>query len=73
MKAILEFNLPEEASEFRRATEGAEWYALCEDFDRYLEGLVKYGDNPQKVQKAFEEIRTPWYELINDRNLRLYE
>ena len=43
MKATLEFNLPEEQSEFERATKGGEAFLALWDIDMELRNMVKHG------------------------------
>lgn len=58
MKAILEFNLPEDASEhFRAVNAGAAWSALY-DIDNRLRSILKYGlDKDSSYEKELTEIR----------------
>lgn len=68
MKAILEFNLPEEANEHKQAVQGADWeYALFE-LDQHLRGLVKYGDDEALADFA-QKIRDRLYEILNESGL----
>jgi len=44
MKAILEFNLPEESLEHRLALDGSKWKAVCQEIDQWLRSLEKHSD-----------------------------
>lgn len=44
MKAILEFDLPEESSEHKLALEGGRWMSVCHDLDEWLRSVQKHGD-----------------------------
>lgn len=44
MKAILEFNLPEEQNEHKLALDGSRWMSVCEEFDRWLRSIQKHTD-----------------------------
>ncbi len=44
MKAILEFNLPEEQEEFDNANRGGEYRAVLMDLDAWLRRKIKNGD-----------------------------
>ena len=67
MKAILEFNLPEETTEHRQAIDGGKWeYALFE-LDQHLRSIV-YGDDDVAADHA-EKIREKLYEIINEQGL----
>ena len=65
MKAILEFDLPDDASDHERAVHATEWYLavykICEEIRR----RVKYADAGIEVQDLQEWI----WEMLNDRGL----
>ena len=42
MKAILEFNLPDDQEDFKMATNALSWYAVCWDLDQELRAKTKY-------------------------------
>jgi len=58
MKAILEFNLPEEDREHVRAVNaGAAWCALY-DIETRLRSIIKYGLSPESsYEQELSEIR----------------
>ena len=58
MKAILEFDLPEEAFEFRRATNGNRWAQIVYGIDETLRQWNKYNENLTAEQKeAYQKVR----------------
>jgi hypothetical protein len=66
MKAILEFNLPEEKENFDFATNGINYYsALCE-FDQWLRSEYKYNGN-----EPMFEVRKKLNEFINENNVKI--
>ena len=71
MKAILEFNLPEDKWEHETAVSAADMrLALC-DLDMYCRSLVKYGDlTPDQVEMA-QKIRDHLHDLITERSIPL--
>lgn len=72
MKAILEFDLPEEKDEFRHATEGVKWFIFAHDFDQYMRSQLKYNDKlTNEEYKAIQSVRDKFYELLNEDNLSL--
>ena len=73
MKAILEFNLPEEQYEFNNAIKGGDWKHVCWDMDQWLRGQIKHAPDTMSddTYKAFEECREKLRELINEYNLDL--
>ena len=42
MKAILEFNLPEDKEEFDVASRGMDWALLAWDMDQFIRNKIKY-------------------------------
>ena len=74
MKAILEFNLPEDQPEFNNAIKGGDWKHVCWQMDQYLRKELKYSDD-----KSFEElnllqkVREEFNRLMIESNLDLYE
>lgn len=72
MKAILEFNLPEEQHEHQDALHGAEWkWALAEVVD-YLRNQIKHADNSAEEYRTFERVRDRLTEILDGRGLDLY-
>lgn len=66
MKAILEFNLPEDKEDFDFATNAVNYYsALCE-FDQWLRSEYKYNGN-----EAMVEVREKLNEIINENNIKI--
>ena len=74
MKAILEFNLPEDQPEFNNAIKGGDWKHVCWETDQYLRKELKYSDD-----RSFEElnllqkVRDEFNRLMVESNLDLYE
>ena len=73
MKAKLEFNLPEEKSEFNFATQGSDWWNVCWNMDQWLRGNIKYAPDEQsdEVFEAYERCREKLRELIDSQGLNL--
>ena len=66
MKAILEFNLPEDKENFDFANNGINYYsALCE-FDNWLRSEYKYNG-----KEAMFEVRKKLNEFINENNVKI--
>ena len=73
MKAILEFNLPEEQHEHQDALQGSEWkWALTEVAD-YLRNQIKHADNSAEEYRTFERVQERLFGILDDRRLNLYE
>ena len=71
MKAILEFNLPDDQDEFKMATNALNWYIVCWDLDQELRAKTKYApdDLPQDKYDAYQEIRDLLREYMSNRNV----
>ena len=73
MKAILEFNLPEDKQDFDFATQGSDWWIVCWDMDQWLRKQTKYApdDMSEDTYQAYEECRNELRKFINERSLNL--
>ena len=56
MKAILEFNLPEEKQEHNYAVNALEAFGALSDIQQELRRIRKYDADPQEVLEAIENI-----------------
>ena len=57
MKAILEFELPEDNSDFTLANNGFKYWSILSDIDNHLRGVLKYGHKYKSVDELAEEVR----------------
>lgn len=73
MKGILEFNLPDEESEFKVASVAVEWALVVLAIARELRKFTKYGHKFATVEEALEHIKGFLYEELGDRYLSLDE
>ena len=73
MKAILEFELPEDRQDFDFATQGSDWWNVCWEMDQWLRGQIKHpaGDMSDDTYEAFKKCREKLHELTYDSNLNL--
>jgi len=63
MKAILEFNLPEEQTEFDLAVNGNKWSFVAWKIDQELRSKIKYSESITDEQRdIYQEVRN----LINE-------
>ena len=71
MKAILEFNLPDDQQDFDLAVSGMKFWSVLYDLDQSLRTKTKYAsdDLPQEKYDAYQEIRDELRELMSDNNL----
>jgi hypothetical protein len=74
MKAILEFNLPEDQEEFDAASKAWKYRAAVSQVDRYLRDQLKYNsDNLQDNEyKLLEALRTRLYQDFQEHDVELY-
>ena len=73
MKAILEFDLPEDKEEFEAASKAVDWSILAWDIDQYIRNRLKYQTEKLDVSSAKEELellRNELHELMEDNGLR---
>ena len=69
MKAILAFNLPDDASEFERASHADDWYLAVYDIVDEIRRRVKYGDGVGGVEDLQEWV----WNMLNERGLDPYK
>lgn len=75
MKAILEFNLPEDQCEYDTANNASKYYSVLWDLDHYLRAKVKYSlDGTADLEiKTYEKVRTELWKLMEDHNINILD
>jgi hypothetical protein len=74
MKAILEFQLPEDQPEFNNAIKGGDWKHVCWQMDQYLRKRIKYDESLSEEQlRVYEGVREELYGFMNENKVDLYE
>lgn len=72
MKAILEFNLPEERDEFETAHKASSYRYVLAEFDNHLRKILKYDDSvSDEVRKVLQELRDTLNELAKDEEIEI--
>ena len=73
MKAILEFNLPDDQQEYDLANSALGFWNVLSELDQELRAKTKYApdDLPQDKYDAYQEIRDLLHELMTDKNVGL--
>jgi len=75
-KGVLEFNLPEQKSEFKRASQALDWYLLVWNIHQEIEKKLKWGEDFFK-ENSSKEVADWVMDLIIDgcniRNLNLFD
>ena len=69
MKAILEFNLPEDEEQFNVASKGMDWALIVWELDQTLRYKLKYGAPTHHVH-LLEELRDTLNNLVEDKGLQ---
>ena len=71
MKAILEFNLPDDQVEFDLACNSMKFWSVLWELDQDLRAKTKYApdDLPQDKYDAYQEIRDKLRELMSEDNI----
>ena len=69
MKAILEFNLPEEEEQFNVASKGMDWALIVWELDQTLRNKLKYGAPTHHVH-LLEELRDTLNNLVEVKGLQ---
>jgi hypothetical protein len=71
MKAILEFNLPQDQEEFDMAIKGREMAYALNDIRNYLRSRVKYEEMPAEKWETCDEIYQEFFRLLEQNNIKL--
>ena len=73
MKAILEFNLPEDQQDFEMANNAMKFWSVLYELDQDLRAKTKYAsdDLPQDKYDAYQEVREFLRELMSENNISL--
>jgi hypothetical protein len=73
MKAILEFNLPEDKVDFDLALQGSDWKHVCWEMDQLLRKHLKYNEDLKEDEvKMLQYVRDEFWKFMNENNLDLY-
>ena len=74
MKAILEFNLPEDSREFDRATQGLNMHSVFWEMDQWLRAQYKYMNDSEYSEDKYEtyqKCREHLRELMLENGVKL--
>ena len=70
MKAILEFNLPEDEEQFNVASKGVDWALTVWDIDQLLRKKLKYEEHVRDTRNTLEELRKTLNDMLADKGLK---
>jgi len=73
MKAILEFNLPEDQREFEIANQSKDMLCIIDNLEDTLRSYLKYGHQFKTPEEALQAIRTRLHEEINIRRVNIHD
>jgi len=73
MKVTLEFELPDEQSDFDSAMNGYKWELAVWDMNQYLRSVTKYApdETSAEVVEALDKARDKLFNILNDYNLEI--
>ena len=70
MKAILEFNLPDDQIDFNFATRGGKYYCALWEMDQWLRSQVKYNESLTDEQHdTYQKCREQLRECMSDNDV----
>ena len=74
MKAILEFNLPEDQTDFYLATKGKDYWKVVWDLQQWLRQQYKHMPDEEYSEDRFNaylEVREMLIDIMNENNVNL--
>jgi|TARA_Y100000034_G_scaffold90905_1_gene109571 hypothetical protein len=69
MKAILEFELPEDKENFNTASRGMDWALVVWDMDQMMHKKIKYSELTDDTRKEIENLRLTMSDMLINRGL----
>ena len=73
MKAVLQYDLPEDETDYKNAVNGWRWRRVVEEMDSRLRDKLKYDTLPDPLYDEIQHVRDGLFELLHDFNLTLDE
>jgi hypothetical protein len=72
-KVTVEYDLPEEQSEFNDFNNAGKYYSVLWDIDQYMRDKVKYAsdDTPELYKEAIQMVRDEFWKIMKEYNLDL--
>jgi hypothetical protein len=71
MKAIIEFNLPEDQHEYDLVVSASQMYNALWDISQELRTLWKYSELDEKEWDMVERIRNKFFDILNDNEINI--
>ena len=73
MKAILEFELPEDKEHFDVASRSIDWAIVVWDMDQMMRQRLKYAELTNDSRKVIEDLRSTLNDMLINRGLQYPE
>ena len=73
MKAMIEFNLPEENYEHLNATNGSKYRSVLWNLEKWMRAKLKFEELSDGQYDAIKETRDHLRALLQDQNIDIYE
>jgi len=73
MKAILEFDLPEDQEKFDAANRGMDWALVAWETEQLLRKKLKYEEHTRDTRKVLEDLRKILNDMLVDKGLNYPE
>lgn len=71
MKAILEFNIPEDNREYEIHNQAENMLGMIQNFSEYLRSNQKHGHDFKDADHALNEIREAFYWVVEEFKLNI--
>ena len=71
MKAVFEFNLPEDQNEYEVMSQASKTQSFLWEFSQQLRSWYKYGHQFKDAEDAVDKIREEFYRLLNEHDVNL--
>lgn len=70
MKAVLEFNFPDDRQDFELTVNAAKWYSTLWELDQYLRSRLKYEESiSDDAYEALDDTRSKLHELMREKSI----
>lgn len=71
MRAILEFDLPEDNRDFEASVNGRNYQSAIWEFDQWLRSEMKYKELSEETYKAYETCRKELRDILAQDNIQI--
>lgn len=69
MKAILEFNLPEDKEEYEMTINASKYYLALWGIKQELRKQLKYAELSEQEYEIYEKVSDKFYEILGDNGI----